>query len=484
MENNENKENDEKIIQKCIDISCVEKDNTKNSIFSFGWKNNFANWKDNLKYNYIRFTTKFEMLPETIHLFNKIYDTHKNEDKKKFNQKISKIIMVSYRSKYKPQLNIKNNTKLTSDCGWGCMIRSSQMILCRALYKIFKYKYNIKENDKLIKMIIPFIMENNLKLTKEHEYAEMDNYINKLKSFGKKDIIEIDPPFSIHKICILGEKFGRTCGEWFSDFELPKIYDIINTTFDIFPYLSIIHFNSIIELKTILERCFKEDTTNNDNNNNNNNNTVENNINDNNTNEIITNKDNNIPIENNPNVINSKDNNINTINDENKIKIEDKTYVFEKMGLIFITVRLGVSKVAADYFPSLKKKFDCKECIGFIGGKKYSNSASYFFGYYNNHLLYLDPHYNNISINKLDEESIKTYTHKTIYQFKFGSLKGGLTLGFLFRNIKEFNDLLTCFRENKKEEFPCFDYSEKMSNKKDDEYLNKVMKEMSNDDDF
>ena len=57
-------------------------------------------------------------------------------------------------------------------------------------------------------------------------------------------------------------------------------------------------------------------------------------------------------------------------------------------------------------------------------------------------------------------------------------------MGFLFRNIKEFNDLLTSFRENKKEEFPCFDYSEKMTKKKDDEYLNKVMKEMSNDDDF
>ena len=465
MENNDTKDKTDKIIQKCIDISCVEKSNAKNNIFSFGWKNNLANLKDNLKYNYITFSTKFEMLPARIHLFNKIYVTNKDEDKKKFNKKIEKIIMVSYRSKYKPQINIKNHSKLTSDCGWGCMIRSSQMILCRALYRIFKYKYNIKENLKLIKMIIPFIMENNLKITKEHEYAEMDSYIKKLQSFGKKDIVELDPPFSIHKICILGEKFGRTCGEWFSDFELPKIYDTINSTFDIFPYLSIIHFNSIIELKTIIDRCFKEDTTNNENTENN---TIDNKTSDNNI--IDNDKNDNI-------------NNINIINDENRIKIEDKYYTFEKMGLIFITVRLGVNKVSADYFPSIKKKFNCKECIGFIGGKKYSNSASYFFGFYENQLLYLDPHYNNISINKLDAESIKTYTYKNIYQFKFGALKGGLTMGFLFRNIKEFNDLLTCFRNTKKEEFHCFDFSEKMT-KKEDQSLNKFMNEMSTTDDF
>ena len=76
-------------------------------------------------------------------------------------------------------------------------------------------------------------------------------------------------------------------------------------------------------------------------------------INDNNANDIITNKDNNITIENNPNHINSKDNNINIINDENKIKIEDKTYAFEKMGLIFVSNRLGLYNIKAeldDYF--------------------------------------------------------------------------------------------------------------------------------------
>ena len=253
-------------------------------------------------------------------------------------------------------------------------------------------------------------------------------------------------------ICILGEKFGRTCGEWFSDYELPKIYDIINTNFDIIPNLSIIHFNSLVELGIILKRCFKEE---------------------------IANNENNISNENNDNI-----NNINVINNENIIKIEDKNYKMEKMGLIFISNRLGLNNVSPDYYPSLKKIFNCKEFIGIIGGKKKSNSASYFFGYYDNYLLYLDPHHNNISINKIDDNNINTYINKTIYKFQFSSLKSALTIGFLFRNMKEFNDLLTFFRNIKKDENSCFSFSEKMNKEEDNKEFNEMLNNISEKDDF
>ena len=449
MENNNNL--DSSLIQKCIDISCIEK-NKLNSNISFGFNNKIQNWKDNLKYNFIRFNSKFDMIKGKIHIYNKLYDTFIESEKNKFYKKFNKIVMVTYRSKYRPQINKKNKKEYTTDCGWGCMIRSSQMILCRALYKIFKY--NLKQNEKnqnLTKILVPFVIDNYLNII-ENKYYGIDNYINKLKSFGKNDIIEIDPPFSIHKICILGEKFGRTCGEWFSDYELPKIYDIINTNFDIIPNLSIIHFNSLVELGIILKRCFKEE---------------------------IANNENNISNENNDNI-----NNINVINNENIIKIEDKNYTMEKMGLIFISNRLGLNNVSPDYYPSLKKIFNCKEFIGIIGGKKKSNSASYFFGYYDNYLLYLDPHHNNISINKIDDNNINTYINKTIYKFQFSSLKSALTIGFLFRNMKEFNDLLTFFRNIKKDENSCFSFSEKMNKEEDNKEFNEMLNNISEKDDF
>ena len=207
---------DTELIKRCINISCVEKKDANNNIFSFGWTTSLSSFKDSLIYNYFRFNSKFEIPSATIHIYNKIYNNANADEQQKINEKISKIIYVSYRSRYKPQINSKNN----------------------------------KTMDKNLDII-------------KNKYLGMDSYIKKLNSYGKKDIIEIDPPFSIHKIVIFGEKFGRTCGEWFSDFDLPKIYNIINTAFDIIPNLSIIHFNSFIELQIILERCFKDITSNN-----------------------------------------------------------------------------------------------------------------------------------------------------------------------------------------------------------------------------
>ena len=422
---------EDECIKKCIEKSYVEKKDENINIFSFDWKTSLASFKDDLLYNYFRFNSKFDFPITKIHLYNKVYNTSHPQELEKFNRKFSKIIYVSYRSRYKPQINIKNNKIFTSDCGWGCMIRSSQMILCRALYKIFKYKN--KSDENLIFQIVPFIMDRNLDIVK-NKYIGMDNYINKLKELGKKDIIAIDPPFSIHKIVILGEKFNRASGEWFSDFELPKIYNIINTTFNIIPDLSIIHFNSFILLETIIKECFKEMDS------------------------------------------NKKDES----EDNTYIKFEEKKYIMEKMGLIFVSVRLGLDNVTSDYYPSIFKLFSCKECLGIIGGKKWTNSASYFFGYYENFLLYLDPHFNNQSIDHLDNNSISSYRNKIIYKLDIKTLKAGFTIGFLFRNMKEFLDLSQFLNVYKTEKDPCFSFSKKIINEEIPEEIN----QNSDKDDF
>ena len=156
------------------------------------------------------------------------------------------------------------------------------------------------------------------------------------------------------------------------------------------------------------------------------------------------------------------------INDNNKNDIfvfEEKNYKLEKMGLIFVSVRLGLDNISPEYHQSILKLFSCKECLGIIGGKKMTNSASYFFGYYGNFLLYLDPHFNNKSIDHLDNNNINTYKNKNIYKIDVKTLKAAFTIGFLFRNMNEFNELLNFCREHKKEESPCFSFSDGQKNK-------------------
>jgi cysteine protease ATG4 len=414
--------NRQKIIEKCIDKSYETR--KKISMSVVGWKNRFLNLKDSFKYNLVNLNTKFVPDSKSIHLLYKIYNPSEPSGLKLFNEALNKLLLITYRSNYKEQKNVKNNSIYTSDCGWGCMIRSSQMIFTRMIYQIFEYIYTSEPPEKIIKAIIPFFMDNNLFMSEinikssEFTMIGMDSYILQLKKYLEKKIIEnqykqleiksFDPPFSIHKICTIGEIYGRTCGEWFSDFELPKIYEIINSTFNIIPNLSILHFNSDIDMDTVLENCFEK---------------VEGKISDEDKKKFFTNE-----------------------NNEN--------FCFKKMGAIFVSMRLGVSYISEEYFPSIKKLFDCKQFLGLIGGK--FHSASYFFGFCGDDLLYLDPHFNQESCYNLSDKTFMSYMNKTIYKLSLKSLQSAFTVGFLFRDLNEFRDLYIFFKSYLLEKVPCF----------------------------
>ena len=444
----EKKTKKEEIITKCIENSYTTH---IISAVPLGWKSEIFNFKDIIKFKLFNFNFNRKFYPQTstIHFLYKVYNPNNEKGLKEFNKNLNKILLMTYRSKYRRQINIKNKYEYNSDCGWGCMIRSSQMIFARMLYKIFKQIYKNQYDSKTLTIsAIPYFMDDYIILDdlKGSDYLVLglDSYINKLKLFlkekieknqyKKSEIQSIDPPFSIHKICIIGEIFGRTCGEWFSDFELPDIYEIINTTFNIIPNLSIMHFNTNIEMNKILEKCFEKEND-----------------------------------DKNPNLFK---NNYFIINQNEKYKLK-------KMGAIFVSVRLGISMISPEYFPSIKKLFECRQFLGFIGGK--ADSASYFFGYCDDSLLYLDPHLNQQSDSYLDDKTKDTYINKTVFELDFKSLQCAFTAGFLFRNLNEFSKLIDFLKKYNDENCPCFHFHFDKTIQKDDENFEKEMKYLDND---
>ena len=444
----EKKTKKEEIITKCIENSYTTH---IISAVPLGWQSEIFNFKDIIKFKLFNFNFNRKFYPQTstIHFLYKVYNPNNEKGIKEFNKNLNKILLMTYRSKYRRQINIKNKYEYNSDCGWGCMIRSSQMIFARMLYKIFKQIYKNQYDSKTLTIsAIPYFMDDYIILDdlKGSDYLVLglDSYINKLKLFlkekieknqyKKSEIQSIDPPFSIHKICIIGEIFGRTCGEWFSDFELPDIYEIINTTFNIIPNLSIMHFNTNIEINKILEKCFEKEND-----------------------------------DKNPNLFK---NNYFIINQNEKYKLK-------KMGAIFVSVRLGISMISPEYFPSIKKLFECRQFLGFIGGK--ADSASYFFGYCDDSLLYLDPHLNQQSDSYLDDKTKDTYINKTVFELDFKSLQCAFTAGFLFRNLNEFSKLIDFLKKYNDENCPCFHFHFDKTIQKDDENFEKEMKYLDND---
>lgn len=103
---------------------------------------------------------------------NSIFILGKKTDPLFAREKIESIPYFCYRNNFEP---LKND--MTDDIGWGCMIRTGQMMLCHSLCHIFK-----KPKNDII-----------------------HNFFDTPKA-----------PFSIHKITEHGEKFHIPIGNWFN----------------------------------------------------------------------------------------------------------------------------------------------------------------------------------------------------------------------------------------------------------------------------
>nr|CDJ26741.1 cysteine peptidase 3 family C54 protein [Tityus serrulatus] len=115
--------------------------------------------------------------------------TARNTSMELFKQDFSSRIWFTYRREF-PTLAGSN---LTTDCGWGCMLRSGQMLLAQALICHFlgrEWKWNTPQtpmNEVYHRMIIKWFAD--------HPCSSS--------------------PFSVHKLVSLGENSGKKAGEWY-----------------------------------------------------------------------------------------------------------------------------------------------------------------------------------------------------------------------------------------------------------------------------
>ena len=227
------------------------------------------------------------------------------------------------------------------------------------------------------------------------------------ETFNK--IKEFFPPFSIKTLCEFGELNGKYAGEWFSDVIITHIFKNISEYYEIFNNenlnLKIMNFQSCIEIKDILNTCFIEKKY-------------------------------------------EKGN-------DNYIHLNKKYYYFNKMGIIFVNVRIGLDAIPKEYYQGIRELFNLKECIGIIGGK--TRQAYYFIGYNNEEdsLLYLDPHVAKEEDKTINFNNILSkHIIKPVYTLKLSKMSTGFTIGFCFRNYEEFLNLFLFWQRAKQSRVP------------------------------
>ena len=417
--NEKNKSNKQHYLIEKIFIS--ENDTHFDDIASFNEKFKFIIKNNNIN-NFI--LEQFNTIDQ-ITLF---YKNYKYDKKEKLLYNYNKLIYFCYRSNIFPIQN-KLNLYLFRDSGWGCMIRCGQMIMSRAIYKYLKSKKF--STEKAIYETIKYFLD--LPYSEKAVPSIFSSILSYNLNTNNNKNIKIFPPFSIHMHCFLGKFYNKHGGEWFSDVNVCQNYCEINKYLNLFPELSILSFVSDFKLEDILDECF-----------------------------IFINED-------------EKNCKI-----ENIINFNNKKYVMKKCGLFFISARLGINKITNEYYSSLKKIFECKECIGIIGGE--TNLAHYFIGYNSRgNLIYLDPHITRESVKYLNDDSIvNDYLVKNLHEISIDDMSTALSFGFLFRSIDEFKDIVNFFENYCKNAYPCFGYVKK--NVEID--INKYQNLFNDEDDF
>ena len=401
----------------------------------YGYQKFNQNQKDvyqNYIYSIIHKFNLSTIQKEKITIYSKTYT---KDILRKLIYSIAKILYFSYKKNFPKIKNSNTNKIYTSDKGWGCMIRCGQMILSRGIYKYFKkLKFDTLE---ALNQSWKFFYDNIIELNEfPEEFFNMMNLFIKNYKINKQNhqnLIGCFPPFSIKSICLNGILCHKFAGDWFSDVNLCYLFHIISEKYNLFKNLKIFSFHTQLFKEEIIKGCFTK--------------------------------------------IN------NTMNNNEYIEFENEKYYFKNMGIIFISVRLGIEKISIEYHKSLRKFFLCKENIGIIGGIK--NLAYYFIGYKDDgELLYLDPHSTKECSKYIFNNNINHYyLCSNVKSLEINKMTTALSFGFIFRDLNEFNDLFKFFDVHMKYfEFPLFGVSDKniMDNFNYDMFKNKV--NMDNDD--
>jgi len=374
----------------------------------------------------------------TINQFH--YLNHGSDDEATFNLKLHNpphvshflrdfqcIVWFSYRKDFPPL----GPAQLTSDIGWGCMLRTGQMILAQALI------YHLLGRD--------------WRLSLPDTNQPFSIYRQVLRLFTDSPLIS--SPYSVHNIVMRNKAMVRVhnpdsaensttnpfkAEPWFSPSAICRVLKNLvhnygpNSLTMYVPTDPVMYIDKIVQLCTQPRRhhhrhANNDSTTNNNNNNNNNNNS-------------------NIKEESAPNDDSS---------DENHALDRDKDSSVPWRSLfILIPMRLGVDKINPIYFETILSVLRLPQSVGIIGGKP--KQSFWFVGYQDEHLVFLDPHIVQESVQSNTKFSDETYHCSVPQKIHISEVDPSLAIGFYCHTKEEFENLCTAMTELSKTSAPIF----------------------------
>lgn len=266
------------------------------------------------------------------------------DDSDRLIEDIRSKLWITYRRNFPP---IDENTRYTTDRGFGCMIRCGQMVLANALLS-----RNLGRDWRWS----PKGLETNPEV-----------YTKILKLFQDRD----DCLYSIHRIVQTGRDEGKSVGEWFGPNTIAQALKRMSTSYLASRQIDnelVISIDAALDNMVVIDEVkarFKKMCK---------------------------------PLSAEPELDKNGDNlteeqehgACHSTNSTTTTTTTTGAQAAWIPGILFIQLRLGLTKINPLYFAALKKTFQFENSLGIIGGRP--NHALYLVGYAENDIIYLDPH--------------------------------------------------------------------------------------------
>lgn len=133
----------------------------------------------------------------------------------------------------------------------------------------------------------------------------------------------------------------------------------------------------------------------------------------------------------------------------------------DKAVIILVPVRLGGERTNTDYLEFVKGVLSLEYCVGIIGGKP--KQSYYFAGFQDDSLIYMDPHY----CQSFVDVSIKDFPLETFHcpspkKMSFRKMDPSCTIGFYCRTVQDFEraseEITKMLSISSKEKYPLFTF--------------------------